>query len=67
MVSFFEMMMTRPPSPEILQNQPYTEKADIWALGCMMYELIMLKPAFSGNNPLQMAKKIVTREYERIP
>jgi hypothetical protein len=33
----------------------------------MMYELIMLKPAFSGNNPLQMAKKIVTQEYERIP
>ena len=53
--------------PEILQNKPYTEKADIWALGCIMYELIMLKPAFSGSNALQMAKKIVTMEYEHIP
>ena len=32
-----------------------------------MYELIMLKPAFSGNNPLQLAKKIVQLEYDRIP
>jgi len=39
-------------SPEILENIPYTEKADIWALGCMMYELIMLQPAFTGNNAL---------------
>jgi len=27
----------------------------------------MLKPAFSGTNALQMAKKIVTMEYESIP
>ena len=26
-------------SPEVYQNQPYTFKADIWALGCLLYEL----------------------------
>ena len=26
--------------PEIVQSQPYTEKADIWSLGCIIYELM---------------------------
>ena len=26
--------------PEIVQSQSYTEKADIWSLGCIIYELI---------------------------
>jgi len=29
--------------PEIVQNQPYDDKADIWSLGCIIYELISLK------------------------
>lgn len=30
-------------SPEICQNQPYDYKSDVWALGCVMYELCCLK------------------------
>ncbi len=26
--------------PEIVQSQAYTEKADVWSLGCIIYELI---------------------------
>lgn len=26
-------------SPEVCKNEPYTYKADIWALGCVLYEL----------------------------
>ena len=29
--------------PEIVQSQPYTEKADIWSLGCIIYELMTFK------------------------
>jgi serine/threonine protein kinase len=52
--------------PEIVQNRPYTEKADIWSLGCILYELITLKPPFQSSNPLTLAKKIVDLEYEKI-
>lgn len=29
-------------SPEVCQNKPYTLKSDIWALGCLLYELCTL-------------------------
>ena len=32
--------------PEIVQNKPYSHKADIWSLGCILYQLIKLKPPF---------------------
>jgi NIMA (never in mitosis gene a)-related kinase 10 len=52
--------------PEIVQSQTYTNKADIWSLGCIIYEIMTLSQPFSGNNPLSIAKKIVDGEYERI-
>lgn len=33
-------------SPEICRNKPYGQKADVWALGCVLYEMCALKPAF---------------------
>jgi len=52
--------------PEIVQNLPYTSKADIWSLGCVMYELMSLKAAFLAKNPLMLAKKIVDCDYEPL-
>lgn len=37
-------------APELLQGEPYGEKVDVWALGCILHELITLKPAFTGSN-----------------
>lgn len=50
-------------APEIVQRQDYNEKADIWSLGCILHELMCLKPTFSGNNPLLLAKVIVNEEF----
>lgn len=54
-------------SPEICQNQPYTYKSDVWALGCVLYELCTLKHAFSADNLLGLVYKIVQDKHEPIP
>ncbi|VDD75441.1 unnamed protein product [Mesocestoides corti] len=33
-------------SPEICENKPYNNKSDIWAMGCVLYELTTLKHAW---------------------
>jgi len=33
-------------SPELMQEKSYDSKSDIWALGCLIYELCALKPPF---------------------
>ncbi|KAI6242097.1 BMA-NEKL-2, isoform b [Aphelenchoides fujianensis] len=35
-------------SPEMLKGERYGEKSDMWALGCILYEMIELKRAFDG-------------------
>uniref|UniRef100_A0A7R9V241 non-specific serine/threonine protein kinase n=1 Tax=Chlamydomonas euryale TaxID=1486919 RepID=A0A7R9V241_9CHLO len=52
--------------PEIIQQERYTEKADVWSLGCVLYHIIMLKPPFDGSNPLSVASRIVEGSYEPV-
>ena len=54
-------------SPEVCQNHPYTFKSDVWALGCILYELATLKHAFAADNLLGLVYKIVQDKYEPIP
>ncbi|CAF1526645.1 unnamed protein product [Rotaria magnacalcarata] len=40
-------------APEIIINQSkYDEKVDVWSVGCIMAELILLRPLFPGANQL---------------
>ena len=34
--------------PEVCLGKPYDSKADVWAIGVIIYELIMLKKPFRG-------------------
>jgi dual specificity tyrosine-phosphorylation-regulated kinase 2/3/4 len=37
-------------SPEVILRIKYTEKVDIWSLGCILAELYTGEPIFPGNN-----------------
>ena len=45
-------------APEIYNGEKYTNKVDIWALGCIIYELCTLDYCFSCNNLIELMKKI---------
>lgn len=49
------------------ENIPYSYKSDVWALGCVLYELCTLKHAFSANNLLGLVYKIIQEKQESIP
>merc|ERR1711871_1138229 len=54
-------------APELVQNQKYGLKADIWSLGCLMYSLAQLQPPFKGNNIYMLAQAIVTKRPKGLP
>ena len=54
-------------SPEICSGSPYSNKSDIWALGCLIYEMASLKHAFNGTNIAQVALRILTGSYDPLP
>lgn len=49
-----------PYSPELVQGEPYNEKADVWAAGCILYQMATLRLPFQSTNLLALAKKVLT-------
>lgn len=45
-------------SPEIVKNEPYGEKVDVWAAGCILYQMVTLTPPFYSANMLSLATKV---------
>ena len=50
-------------SPEIWKDLPYDYKSDIWSLGCIIYELCMLKPPFRGTSLKQLCLNVIKGQY----
>ncbi|XP_075163541.1 phosphoinositide-dependent kinase 1 isoform X2 [Haematobia irritans] len=46
-------------SPEVLQNAPITPAADLWALGCIIYQMMSGLPPFRGSNDYVIFKEII--------
>ena len=47
--------------PELMRRQRYSNKADLWALGCIVYELATLKHAFDAKDMDGLTMKIAPR------
>lgn len=54
-------------SPEQIHEASYNEKTDIWSTGCVLYEMVALKPPFQATNHLALATKIIGGKIDRIP
>ena len=50
-------------APELIEEKPYDHTADIWSLGCIIYELLVGVPPFSTTSLFQLIKKI---RYESV-
>ena len=54
-------------SPEVWKDQPYDNKSDIWSLGCVLYEMITLRPPFRAQNMEGLYNKVIKGQFNRIP
>ena len=54
-------------SPEVWKDKPYDNKSDVWSLGCVLYEMITLRPPFRAQNMEGLFNKVCKGQYSRIP
>ena len=53
-------------SPEICEEKPYNDKSDVWALGCILYELCTFKHPFEARSQGALILKILNRRPDPI-
>jgi NIMA (never in mitosis gene a)-related kinase len=49
-------------SPESINGQPYSFKSDIWALGCILFELCYFVKPFDGEDLIRLMNCISKKE-----
>ena len=54
-------------SPEMCEEKPYNAKSDMWALGCVLYEMCTKRHPFEANNQAALILKIINGKYAPIP
>ena len=54
-------------SPEVWEERAYDSKSDVWSLGCVIYEMITLRPPFQAKSMEELYKKVMRGIYPKIP
>ena len=52
-------------APEIINGESYNNKVDIWALGCIIYELCTLNPCFDCEYMMGLVNQINNCDYSK--
>ena len=53
-------------SPEMCEDKPYNQKSDVWALGCILYELCTYRHPFNASNHGALILKILNADPDPI-
>lgn len=48
------------------RDKPYDSKSDLWSLGCVIYEMTMLKPPFRAENMEGLYNKVIKGQFPKI-
>jgi eukaryotic-like serine/threonine-protein kinase len=51
-------------SPEQTRGRPVDERSDIWAFGCVLYEMLAGRPAFTGLTPVDRMAAVLRSEAD---
>ncbi|KAL0538254.1 hypothetical protein IC582_027265 [Cucumis melo] len=54
-------------APEIMNNQKYDAKADLWSVGAILFQLLTGKLPFTGSHPAQLFKNITESTELKFP
>ena len=53
-------------SPEIIRGQPPSVQSDIWALGVLLFEMLVGRRPFAGGTPYELASNILGNQRSRM-
>ncbi|GKT24106.1 hypothetical protein ADUPG1_012632 [Aduncisulcus paluster] len=54
-------------APEVCSGDGYDDKADVWSIGCILYEMMAFRPPFIASNHLALYNKVINDTPKPLP